>query len=265
MTKESGFTWKLGMFVVLGLGLFFITVYFIGKQKNIFGSTFHLKSKFKTVSGLKPGNNVRFSGINVGTVDEITILTDTCVMVSLVIKNEVQQFIKQDARASISSDGLMGDKALTIYPGTMDRSAVKDNSFILSKNPIEMDDVMISVKSSVDNIDIITDQLAQFTYKLNNGKGALSKLMNDEKFGNTLDATMTNLKTGSKGLSDNMEAAKSNFLLKGFFNKKKRAEEKKQADLKKQEEIKKEDALKKKADSKNAIEKKKKDTTARQQ
>lgn len=245
MKKESGNTMKLGVFVVVGLAIFVTIVYLIGKQKNLFGSTFILRSQFKTVSGLKVGNNVRFSGINVGTVDDIVLTNDSTVLVNMIIKKDVQKFIKSDARTNISSDGLMGDKVVSISPGNSTSPIVKDNGLIQAKDPIEMDDIMISVKNSVDNIDIITDQLADFTYKLNNGKGALSKLMNDEKFGKTLDATMTNLKTGSKGLSDNMEAAKSNFLLKGFFNKKKRAEAKKQEELKKLEDAKKQETPKK--------------------
>lgn len=284
MRKESGFTWKLGMFVIIGLVLFIITIYFVGKQKNLFGSTFRLKSQFKTVSGLKVGNNVRFSGIDVGTVNEIELITDTSVMVDLVIKKEVQQFMKADATAGIGSDGLMGDKVVTISPGTVSKSPVNDNDTIDSKNPIEMADVMSSVKASVDNAGIITAQLAQFSYKMNNGngaltklindkefsnslkntltnlqtssnefakfttkmndgKGALSKLVSDEKFGKTLDSTMSNLQAGTKGLSENMEAAKHNFLLKGFFKKKKRAEDKKLAELKKQQELRKKKGL----------------------
>ena len=117
MRKESGFSWKLGVFVTLGLVLFISTIYFVGKQKNIFGNTFHLNAKFKTVNGLKVGNNVRFSGINIGNVNEVELLTDTSVMVDLVIRKKYQEFIKSDARASIGSDGLMGDKVLTISPG----------------------------------------------------------------------------------------------------------------------------------------------------
>ena len=52
MRKESGSSWKLGIFVILGLVLFVSTIYFVGKQKNIFGNTFHVKALFKTVSGL---------------------------------------------------------------------------------------------------------------------------------------------------------------------------------------------------------------------
>ena len=291
MNKESGFTWKLGMFVLIGLFLLAITIYFIGKQKNLFGSTFQLTSQFKTVSGLKVGNNVRFSGINIGTVDEIELITDTSVRVKLVIQKEIQQFIKTDAKASIGSDGLMGDKVLTISPGTMAKGEVKDNDVIESKSGIEMDDVMSSVKTSVDNAGIITAQLAEFTFKMNNGngalsklisdaefsnslkstllnlqsssnefakftvkmndgKGAFSKLMTDESFGNKLDSTMSNLQTGTKGLSDNMEAAKNNILLRGFFKKKKKEEEKKLAEVKKQEALKKKNNLKNPTDIK---------------
>jgi phospholipid/cholesterol/gamma-HCH transport system substrate-binding protein len=271
MKKESGSAWKLGTFVVIGLALFVFTIYFVGKQKNLFGSTFRLKAQFKTVSGLEVGNNVRFSGINVGSVDEIEIVTDTSVMVEILIKKEFRQFIKTNAKASIGSDGLMGDKVLTISAGTGTGDPVKNNDLIASKAAIEMEDVMNSVKTSVDNAGIITAQLARFSYTLNNGdgalskltsdkafanslqhtlvnletsskefakftttmnngKGALSKLVSDEAFANTLDSTMANLQSGTKGLSDLTEAAKSNFLLRGFFKKKEKAEAKQAAD-----------------------------------
>ena len=50
MNKEKGFTWKLGMFVIIGLLLFVSTIYYVGKQNNLFGDTFHLKTTFKNVS-----------------------------------------------------------------------------------------------------------------------------------------------------------------------------------------------------------------------
>ena len=273
MKSNTGFKWKLGMFVVIALVAFAITIYFVGKQKNIFGSTFLLKAQFKTVSGLKVGNNVRFSGINIGTVDDIKLITDTAVMVDLVIRKEIQQFIKKDAKASIGSDGLMGDKVLTISPGTPTAAIVKNDDMLATKNPIEMEDVMGSVKTSVDNAGIITAQLAQFSYKMNNGNGALSKLISDEGFSNSLKSTLTNLQTSTgqfakftakindgklgkaldstmlnvqnatKGLNENMEAAKNNILLRGYFRKKKKADAKKAAELKKQEAVNKKNGI----------------------
>ena len=271
MNKESGYQWKLGMFVIIGLILFVGTIYFVGKQKNLFGSTFELYSKFNSVNGLEVGNNVRLSGINIGTVDEITFLTDTSVVIKLVIKDEVRKYIKKDAIASINSDGLMGDKVLTISSGKNSTVIVENSNYIASKQSIEMDDLMVSVKKSVDNAGIITAQLAQFSYSMNNGNGALSRLVSDEEFGNSIkimvtnlensstefkkftvnmnngkgalsklvsdermgkviDSSLTNVKSATKGLNEVIEAAKNNFLLKGYFNKKKKAEAKKLED-----------------------------------
>lgn len=278
MNKESGYQWKLGMFVIIGLILFVTTIYYVGKQKNLFGSTFELNSKFNSVNGLEVGNNVRFSGINIGTVEEIEFLTDTSVTIKLVIKEEVRKYIKKDAIASISSDGLMGDKVLTISSGKNSKVIVEDSDNIASKKAIEMDDLMVSVKKSVDNAGVITAQLAEFSYSMNNGNGALSKLVSDEEFANSIknmitnlenssnefkkftfkmndgksalsklvsdekmgrmiDSTLTNVKTGTQGLNEVIEAAKHNFLLRGYFNKKKKAEDKKLNDLQNQEEI----------------------------
>ena len=254
MNKEAGFTWKLGMFVTIGLAVFVIAIYFIGKQQNLFGSTFQLNSRFKTVSGLKAGNNVRFSGINVGTVDEIQLVNDSAVIVKFKIDEEVRRFIKTDATATIGSDGLMGDKVLTIYPGSDSNKTVKDQDYISSVKAVEMEDLMAGVKVSVDNAGVITSELAQFTHSMNNGNGAISKLMTDEAFANSLKNTITNLETFTKSLNnkkgvlakltsdeklgksvdstitemgETVKAAQKNFLLKGYFNKKEKAEAKK--------------------------------------
>jgi phospholipid/cholesterol/gamma-HCH transport system substrate-binding protein len=60
----------------------------------------------------------------------------------------------------------MGDKVLTISPGT-NQDDSKDS--IQSIQAIEMDEIMRSKVSSMDNASIITNELAEFTYKMNNG------------------------------------------------------------------------------------------------
>ncbi|OXE98936.1 phospholipid/cholesterol/gamma-HCH transport system substrate-binding protein [Flavobacterium araucananum] len=262
MDKQSGYTWKLGMFVTIGLLLFIMAIYFIGKQKNLFGSTFNITSQFKTVSGLEVGNNVRFSGINIGTVEEIRLINDSSVVVSMVIKDEVREFIKTDARASIGSDGLMGDKVLTISPGVKSQKVIENGGAIASVNGIEMQDLMKSVKKSVDNAAVITDELAIFSHSMNNGNGALARLVRDDKMASSVSNTLSNLESGTKGFSENMEAAKSNFLLKGYFKKKEKEKEKKkeeqQEKAEKAKEEKEKQAKQKEEDAKKAKEEKEK-------
>lgn len=197
MKKKSKNIWQLGVFVVLGLALFFVAIYFIGKSQNLFGSNFQLNAKFKNVSGLRIDNNVLLSGIQIGTVKNIEFVSDSSVIVSLIIQSDVQNYIKIDALASIGSDGLMGDKVVTISPGSKSTIVVTDNASIGSTEAIEIQDLMSGLKKSMDNAAIITKQLAEFSYKINNGKGALSKVLTNEEFAKSIDATMTNLQKGS--------------------------------------------------------------------
>ncbi|MBF4508639.1 MCE family protein [Flavobacterium sp. JLP] len=236
MDKQSGYTWKLGMFVTIGLLLFIMAIYFIGKQKNLFGSTFNITSNFRTVSGLEVGNNVRFSGINIGTVEEIRLVNDSSVIVSMVIKDDVREFIKTDARTSIGSDGLMGDKVLTISPGVKSQKAIENGGQLASLKGIEMNDIMKSVKKSMDNVGVISEELAIFSHSMNNGNGALARLVRDDKMANSVSNTLSNLESGTKGFSENMEAAKSNFLFKGYFKKKEKEKEKAKEEAKEKKE-----------------------------
>lgn len=197
MKKKSDKIWKLGMFVVVSLTVFLVTIYFIGKSQNLFGSTFLLRAKFKNVSGLQIGNNVQLSGINIGTIKTIEFISDSIVNVNMVIRSEVQQYIKTDAFATIGSDGLMGDKVLMISPGSNSLEVVKDDALIRSTEAIGMEDLMSGLKKSIDNAEIITKQLSEFSYKINNGKGTLSKVLTDENFSKSIDKTIQNLETGT--------------------------------------------------------------------
>src|SRR5450432_2351402 len=242
MKPSGGLKWKLGLFIVVGLVFLVLRLFFIGKQKNLFVSVFQLKAVFSNVSGLKTGNNVRFGGIAVGTVEGIQLVTDTSVLVNMSIKTEVRKFIKQDASASIGSDGLVGDRVVLISPGTMNKEPVKDNEILISHAPVETEQILAGLKTSADNAALITQQLAEVAYKVNHGHGIIARLLGDSSMGNNLNATMVNLKKGSAGLDENMEAAKHNFLLRGFFKKKKKEEDKK----KKEAEEKKGEAAEKK-------------------
>ncbi|KAA2222905.1 MlaD family protein [Chryseobacterium sediminis] len=201
MNNESSNNWKLGIFVTIGILLFITTIYFIGINRNFFGSNFALRSEFKNVSGLKQGSNVRLSGINIGTVSKIDFISDSLVLVKLLIRKDVQKYIKTDAVASIASDGLMGDKILIITPGPQSKTIVKDNDFITSYKTIEIDDLLSSVKQSTDNAKTITDELVKFSSKMNDKNSLLTKIMTDKDFASTIDRTIENLQISSQELA----------------------------------------------------------------
>ncbi|MBN9296870.1 MAG: MCE family protein [Filimonas sp.] len=238
---------KTGAFVLGGLLIIVLAVFLIGREQKLFSSTFSLHVHFKNVSGLKVGSYVRFAGINVGTVDNIQIINDSTVQVDLNLESSVKKFIKQDAVASIGSDGLMGDKLVQLSSG-LSGGPVKDDNNIHGSEPLDMDKTMQKITRIADNAEMITQNLASITDKVNNGKGSLGRLLNDEKIANDLQKTVESTKKGAQGFSDNMEAAKHNFLLRGFFKKKERQRQDSIDNAKKEQEKKKAELEKKKKD-----------------
>jgi phospholipid/cholesterol/gamma-HCH transport system substrate-binding protein len=225
---------RLGAFVAIGLSLFVMAIFIIGKQKNLFNPVFKLTSTFYNVSGLQVGNNIRFSGINVGTVDNIRIINDSTVRVDMLIRKEVHPFIKSDCEVAIGSEGLIGDRLLIITQGSTDAPLAKEGQLLASNEPVETDAIMASLQVTAGNVEVITDQLAEIMYKINKGNGTLGRLIQDSTIAENLNQTIVNLKTSSKGLDDNMKAVKHNIFLRGYFNKKaKEAKEMKEEEQKK--------------------------------
>lgn len=225
-TKSVKYKIRLGLFVVIGFALFVLAIFWIGRQQNLFNPTFTLRTKFNDVSGLQAGNNVRFSGITVGTVDAIQIMSDTSVLVLLKVQNDVRRFIKQDAFVTIGSEGFIGDKVLVISQGTPDSPPVTEGFLMASQNPVNMDAMLTSLSSTAENANVITGELAEIMYKLNNGEGAIGRLLSDSSIAVNMERTMKNIESGTRGFSQNMEAAKNSVLLRGYFKKKeKEAEE----------------------------------------
>jgi phospholipid/cholesterol/gamma-HCH transport system substrate-binding protein len=216
MKKDTGFKIKLGIFISLGIVLFIVGIYFIGEKQQLFRSTFHLSGIFRDVAGLQAGNNVRLSGINVGTVENISIVSDTSVRVEILVDENTRKFIKKDAVASIGSEGLMGNKIIIINPGTGGKMQIENNDIVQTIQPINMDDILVSLKSSIDNTTVITSNLSKITANVQSGKGTLGRLLTDKSLGKTFDSTFVNLKESTAGLRLIVDKAKSSWLLWGF-------------------------------------------------
>lgn len=242
MKTTAGQKVKIGGFIVAGLIVLLLGIFFIGNQKSMFSSTFNLYGVFNNVNGLQVGNNVRFAGINVGVVEGIDIITDTAVKVTLTLNDDVKKFIKKDAKMSIGSDGLMGDKLVVIGPGTSSYG-INENDKLTAVNPLDMDKVINKLTKIADNAAVITEGLGGIVNKVNSGKGSLGRLLNSDKMAKSLESTvsqarttMANVHKTTTTLNEDLTAAQHNFLLKGFFNKKKKVAKAKQDSIKKAQE-----------------------------
>ena len=217
MEKSTSQKINLGIFVILGSLLFIITIYFIGNKKDMFNKTIQISAVFNNINGLQTGNNVRYSGINVGTVKQIVIQNDSVIRVDMAIEKEVISHIKKDAIASIGSDGLVGNMIINIIPGKKSNEAVSFGDTILSENKTTTDEILKTINSTSANAKVITDNLVRITNQISSKEGTIGMLINDTVMSQDLKRTVYNLKTTTKITSESM--ATLNNIIVGLNNK----------------------------------------------
>jgi phospholipid/cholesterol/gamma-HCH transport system substrate-binding protein len=317
MTKENNSNLQLGVLILLGTTLLIMALYMIGSKQDLFGSTIKISAQFYNVSGLMKGNNVRFGGIDIGTVESVEIITDSSVNVVMVINKDIHRFIKKNAVASVGTDGLMGNRLVNINAGKGLASVIEEGDILQTLKPVQMDEMVRTLDVTNENIRVISSNLKNITEKINsknsfwnllmdtvvaenvksavvsikvasnqsaiitgnlknitegiqngkgslgalitdttlssrvnqvvvkleklsdtaavitgdisiitdglkNGQGSVGTLLSDTTFLNNLNQSMENIKQGSQGFNENMEALKHNFLLRKYFRKKER-------------------------------------------
>ena len=188
---------KLGAFVLGGVALFLISVFYLGRENNIFSKTFTVSAIFKNVEGLKDGDNVWLSGVKIGTVKKVSIISEGQVIVTMALKEKQNDFIKKDATANIGSDGLVGNKIVVIRPGSANET-IHDNDTINSFSPTDTQELFNLAKEVGTDIKAITSDLKVTTAKINAGQGVIGELLNEGEMAKELRASMSAIRRASE-------------------------------------------------------------------
>lgn len=199
-TKEITQDVKLGIFVLVGLILFLGSVFFIGSDKNLFNKTFTVYAIFKNVEGLKQGDNVWLSGVKIGTVKDVRIVAEGRVVVELSLKDRQNKFIKQNATASVGSDGLVGNKIVVIRPGDAPE-ILQDTDTLGAFSPADTQELINIAKDVGENTRSLTNDLKVLAKKINDGQGLVGELMQNGAIAQDLRLAVTGLKETSNQTS----------------------------------------------------------------
>ena len=196
MAKQTFNNIKLGLFILAGLLLLIMGLYLIGRDSNLFSRNYTLHVQFAHVQGLTPGNNVRYAGIQVGTVKKIKLVNDTLIDVSMIIEKRMQQFIRLNDVVSISTDGLMGNKMLQITPAKDGSAFAADGDLLKTKTVLNVDEMLVVLNKSNQNIAVISEELKTAVIRLNNSE-ALWNILNNKLLPEQLLASVTNIRSAT--------------------------------------------------------------------
>lgn len=209
MKKSDSQKLRLGFFIIISTLLLISILYFIGNRQNLFGKTFKISAVFNNVNGLILGNNVRYSGINVGTVKDIIMINDTTICVDMIVDDKFLKHIKKNALAAIGSDGLVGSMVINIMPSKGSSLALIPGDTIQSFSKISTNDMLSTLNTTNENAAILTSDLLKITSAINRGEGTLGLLIKDKEMASNLKSTTNNLKEASEKATKTIDNLKN--------------------------------------------------------
>lgn len=184
---------KLGLFVLLGLLFLVVLLYLIGKNQNLFGDTYELKARFENVQGLVPGNNVRYAGIEAGTVKSIQIINDTTLEVTMIIEKLMNQVIRRNAILTIGTEGIVGNKVINIAPSKQSAALAVEGDVLLSRKSVDTDDMLQTLSQTNIDVALIAAELKTTVTRINKSK-ALWELLEDRSLPRDVRKSLANIR-----------------------------------------------------------------------
>ena len=176
-------------------------------------------AEFANVAGLTEGAAVRVGGIPEGTVGKMVLPArpDGKVTVIMQLDSVSKSLLKRDSMASIQAEGLLGNKYVEITFGSAGGEGLRDGDTIGSESPLDFADLMKKADQILDTAQDTMQNADSITAKINSGNGTLGSIISDKKLYQLANATMAQAKAGATAFSEDAEALKHNFLLRGFF------------------------------------------------
>ncbi len=198
---------KLGLFIFLGSTLLVVLIFLLGNKDQLFTSTFTVKTYFQNTGGLRNGASVRFGGIDVGAVKGVRIVNDGTgrIEISMRIKDEIRPFLKKDSKASIETEGLVGNKVVVITMGTDRAEAITDGGTILAIEPLSFADIIEETQGIMAYTKDMTKNLSEIVEKINNGEGTIGKILNDDQLYNAATNLTKSADKSMVSLTDDMK------------------------------------------------------------
>jgi phospholipid/cholesterol/gamma-HCH transport system substrate-binding protein len=139
----------LGAVILAALGLLAYMAIAVGGLK--FGDAVHVTAEFDNATGLVKEGAVMIAGVNVGSVESLSVRHDKAV-VKLRLRQDAQ--IRQDVKAAIRAKSLLGEKYVELLPQSTDAPLIAQGAVITDTTvPVEVDELLTHLGPVIKDID----------------------------------------------------------------------------------------------------------------
>ena len=209
--KKSSRGVAVGAMFVLALVTLALTIMALGDGANLFRSQVHYRIIFPSVEGMGVGSPVKMSGVQIGSVTDVSLPTDPTasgIEVRFGVDAAYRQRIREDSTAALRILQLLsGEKFVEVFPGSVTVPALPEDSEIELRQDPEMVEAITDASQNINDISVY---LKSILASLESGEGILGQMITDPNFG------QEGLRA-FRGALENLEALSGDLLLgKGF-------------------------------------------------
>jgi phospholipid/cholesterol/gamma-HCH transport system substrate-binding protein len=180
---------RVGMFVLAGLAITMISIIVLGGKQSVFTSVNHYQTHFEKIDGLVHGAKVALGGLQVGSVTHLSFDSASREMlVEFSVEREYAKYIRKDSSIEVVTQGVLGDKYLSLNPGDPSQTLIEDHGEIPQGKSKDLSQILSS-----------SDQLMQ---RLTSTAENLDRILTAFNKGNRADVFFQSLASTSKNMSD---------------------------------------------------------------
>jgi phospholipid/cholesterol/gamma-HCH transport system substrate-binding protein len=200
MAQRKQLTWselRVGLFVLVGLLVLAVGIFYV-TGAGFFGPKYRIKTYLPEVSGLSTGAPVRLDGVEIGNVDQIRLVPREPgkapermhnIEVGMRIDRKYQNDILTDSAASLVTEGLLGNRYVTItrgYTGV----PLKEGQAVPGTEEKAIKEVVERSADVLSNLQALSDNIEDLVQGVQRGRGTLGKLLTDEQVYNHLNSLL---------------------------------------------------------------------------
>ena len=208
--QRKQFEWRqvrVAALIVVGLLLLAYGAYRIGKVLDIFASRYELVTLVPSALGLREGAPVTLAGQQIGQVSRIEFIpvrekrNGNHLRVFLEVSQKVRDQIRQDSRAFMRTQGLLGDKMVDIQPGSMNAAILTAGDTILTGKSVDIDQFLTQASEMMDLTMTIVGDVRDMTTGLSQGEGTMGLFLKDDALYSRMVGATGELQTTLSGIN----------------------------------------------------------------
>lgn len=197
MSDTSRQSVYVGLFVFIGGIILAGAILAVGTLQNAFTPKLSVSAVFEEVGGLQSGHLVWSSGMRVGVIRELTFVDAGQVEVRMRIDTAMAPYIPEDATATVSSDGLIGNPIVALSGGTRGGPPITDGTVLQVGKAVSTSDLLETLQVNNENLVSITGDIKAITARIREGEGTLGRLLTEDDLYVSIEGALADVEAAS--------------------------------------------------------------------